>query len=290
MPMKLAITQKQLGSFLKLRCMICIVEEENEAYSEELTVNDLVTVRLRFYTKDSQSALLTFITVQKDIKAKDDKVKLKVSCHEFDKPFYSEWFCRERKESIKIGEKLLCDVSLNDVRTCLLNITISAHKVQDCLLVKLYNDVDFTDFNLGSDNGSVAVHRAHLAAHSDVFKAMLSREWKETTEGKVQIKGVTLQTLQHLKQYMYLGTLPEEGLLPLLLIASYYLIEDLKAECISTLAQTAKPGDWFGLFEFATENNIPELLCAITLVNPEISLEGNIQMVKKQVSELKLNN
>ncbi|XP_063366763.1 kelch-like protein 23 [Cydia amplana] len=281
MPMNLAIKQKELGSFLKLRCMISILEEENEVHSEEFTVNELATVRFKFYTKDSQSALLAFVTAQKHVKAKDDKVKLKFSCHEFDKPLYSEWFCRERKDTRKIGEILHCDISLKDVRTFLLNITITAHKVQDCLLVKLYNDVEFTDFNLGSENGSVAVHRAHMAAHSNVFKAMLSREWKETTEGKVQIKGVTLQTLQHLKQYMYLGTLPEEGLQPLLLIASYYLIEDLKAECISTLAQTAKHGDWYSLFEFATENNIPELLCAITLVNPDSVLEGNTQMVKK---------
>ncbi|XP_063540234.1 uncharacterized protein LOC134749270 isoform X2 [Cydia strobilella] len=269
--------------------MVSILEEENEVQSEELTVNELATVRLNFYTKDSNSALVTYITTQKHEKAKDDKVKVKVSCHEFDNPFYSEWICGEKKERREIGQKYRCDISLNHVRTCLLNITISAHKVQDCLLVKLYNDVEFTDFNLGSNNGSVAVHRAHLAAHSDVFKAMLSREWKETTEGKVQIKGVTLQTLQHLKQYMYLGTLPEKGLQPLLLIASYYLIEDLKAECISTLAQTAEHGDWYSLFEFATENNIPELLCAITLVNPDSVLEGNTQMIKK-LSELKLNN
>ncbi|XP_063386127.1 uncharacterized protein LOC134672153 [Cydia fagiglandana] len=168
MPMNLIIKQKQHGSFLKLRCMISILEEENEVQSEEFTVNELATVRFKFYTKDSQSALLTFITAQQHVKAKDDKidkVKLKVSCLEFDKPLYSEWFCRERKETRKLGEKLNCDISLNNVRTCLLNITISAHKVQDCLLVKLYNDVEFTDFNLGSENGSVAVHRAHLAAH-----------------------------------------------------------------------------------------------------------------------------
>ncbi|XP_047996923.1 uncharacterized protein LOC125234639 [Leguminivora glycinivorella] len=289
MPMKLAITQKQLGTFLKLRCMISIFDEVSEVQSEIFTVNNLVTVRLQFYNKDNDSALLTFIHAQKCTKAKGDKVKLKVSSHEFNKPFYSEWLCKEIPESHNLGEKSDCDVSLNNVRTCLLNITISAHKVEDCLLVKLYNDVDFTDFHLVSDDGSVAVHRAHLAAHSDVFKAMLSREWKEKTEGKVQIKGVTLQTLLHLKRYMYLGTLPEEGLQPLLLIASYYLIDDLKATCISSLVHMAKPGDWFSLFEFASENNIPELLCAITLVNPDWALEWATQMTKKETSEAKLD-
>ncbi|XP_063357906.1 uncharacterized protein LOC134647485 [Cydia amplana] len=97
---------------------------------------------------------------------------------------------------------------------------------------KFYEDTEFTDFHLHATDGNVPMHKALLAANSDVFKAMLNGEWKEKGEGQINIEGVTVKTLQHLKDYMYLGVLPDEGLESLLVVAARYLMDKLKADCI----------------------------------------------------------
>ncbi|XP_063386168.1 uncharacterized protein LOC134672198 [Cydia fagiglandana] len=150
-------------------------------------------------------------------------------------------------------------------------------------MLKLYEDDEFIDFKLSTGEGSLPVHRAHLAANSNVFKTMLSREWKETSEGRVQIEGVSLQTLKHLKQYMYLGTLPDEGLLPLLLIARYYLMDNLKAECLMKISQTVTPEKLYEILEYSFLNKIPELIFEIIETTPKsIVKDARKIMIKNQ--------
>lgn len=112
-------------------------------------------------------------------------------------------------------------------------------------------------------------------------KQCLPESGKETTEGRIQIEGVSLKTLQDLKEFMYLHTLPDgDGLKSLLLIASYYLIDELKAECISKLALNCKSGNWRELLEFATKNQIFELVSAIMIVNP--ATKGELKVPVKE--------
>ncbi|XP_063366849.1 uncharacterized protein LOC134655328 [Cydia amplana] len=125
---------------------------------------------------------------------------------------------------------------------------------------KLYEDNDFTDLCAGEDK--IAVHKNFLVAHSDVFKAMLSGPWKEAAEGKVNVEGVTIKVLERLKNYMYNGDVfytDDEELRTLLLLARYYLIEDLQKQCIRLLAETVKPETLFSHIEFACQHQIPEL-------------------------------
>ncbi|XP_047997140.1 protein roadkill-like [Leguminivora glycinivorella] len=157
---------------------------------------------------------------------------------------------------------LIDDDDENEFITFNIEINIKVKKCKPVLDL-IYLDDDFTDFQLSTAEGSVSVHKAILAAHSDVFRRMLSGEWKETSAGCIEIKGVTLKTLQSLKQYMYLGSLPEDDLRPLLLIATYYFIDDLKAECTLKIAHSITSENLYDLLEFSYVNNLPELTFAI---------------------------
>ncbi|XP_063540220.1 protein roadkill-like [Cydia strobilella] len=166
------------------------------------------------------------------------------------------------------------------------NIRVNKRK---SVLDLIYLDEDFTDFQLSTAEGSVSVHRAILAAHSDVFRRMISGEWKETNAGRIKIEGVTLKTLQNLKRYMYLGTMPEDGLCPLLLIATCYFIEDLKAECTIKLSHSLTSENLYDLLEFSYVNNMPELTFAIlrtVRAQPRDVIEvANQKMIKPKKSE-----
>ncbi|XP_063544392.1 protein roadkill-like [Cydia strobilella] len=280
MPIELYVKNQELGTFLRLRCVVNYsskISKANEktlqVRSENFHINDLATVRLEF--ENSKSAFTCKILAVNHESAKNCKVKVNVSCQDVDTPFYSEWICDDQWKVF--GKKSTSDTDFLNVVTDVLDINITACKVIESFIVKLYNDVYFTDFKLSTVEGSVPVHRACLAVCSDVFQAMLTREWKETSEGRIEIEGVSLRTLQHLKDYMYLNTLPEDGLEQLLKLASYYLIDSLKAECVSKLALTSKPQDWGRLLELSVIYKIPELMCAVQMmVNPALALDGKI--------------
>lgn len=276
MLIELCVKDQELGTFLRLRCVVnhsSKISKANEkslqARSKKFNINDLATVQLEFESK--KNVFLGKIIAVNHENAKNCKVKVNVSCQDVDAPFYSEWICDGQWK--EFGKKSTCDSDFLNIATHVLDINITACKVHESFIVKLYNDVYFTDFKLSTVEGSVAVHRSCLAACSDVFQAMLSREWKETSEGRIEIEGVTLRTLQHLKDYMYLSTLPEDGLEQLLKLASYYLIDSLKTECVSKLALTSKPEDWSRLLELSVIYKIPELMCAVQMmVNPALAL------------------
>lgn len=158
---------------MKLRCLLSSSGiEPQEFFSNDYVVNDLAIVQL--YMRYSGHGPLLFRILAR---SKNGKVRVKVSCQDMDLPFYKEWIGKH--VWVHIGSKRSCDISLDNVNTCIFNTNISASKVEEFnYLMKLYNDVDFTDFNLSAGDGTVAVHRAHLAAHSNVFQAMLTRERK----------------------------------------------------------------------------------------------------------------
>ncbi|XP_047996919.1 uncharacterized protein LOC125234633 isoform X2 [Leguminivora glycinivorella] len=276
MPLKVQVTEQLLDDFLKLRCLLSFSgTEPQEFFSEDYVINDLAIVQL--HIKDSPKTLFCKILAR----AKCGKVKVKVSCQDMGEPFYDEWICDN--SWIQIGSRQNCDIHLDNVYTCLFHVNISASKVGESYLMRLYNDVYFTDFNLSAGDGSVAVHRAHLAAHSDVFQAMLTKDWKETNEGRIQIEGVSLKTLQHYKEFIYLHTLPDgDGLKSLLLLASYYLMDELKAECISKLALSCKSENWRELLEFATKNQLFELASAIMIVSPAVTTKDELNVPVKE--------
>ncbi|XP_072942584.1 speckle-type POZ protein-like [Epargyreus clarus] len=127
----------------------------------------------------------------------------------------------------------------------------------------LHDDNELTDFELRGEDGSVHVHRAVLAASSPVLRRMLGGTWRETTEGSVDVSGTSRLTLQHLKDYVYLHTLPENGLEQVLLLASYYMMPDLEQKCVDQLVSGLTAQNACDLLEFAAKHKVTRLLLAI---------------------------
>ncbi|XP_063368742.1 protein roadkill-like [Cydia amplana] len=273
------------GPAVKLVYTITCSGEKHTLVSIPFIVNNLIEIRFKWdYSKISAKKIKIVCsfsskrlvsekctTINVDLRSD----RLKYMKTDFCPPErWSDWECMA-----EITPQLLPNLSAYYYTTC--DYYIAACKVKtDMISSKLYEDTDFTDFNLSTPDGSVAVHKACLAAHSDVFKRMLSGEWQETEEGQITLEGVTLETLQHLKEYIYMGRLPNDGLRPLLLLARCYLIEDLQERCINKLAQTARSEDLYSLHKFACENNIPELTFA-TLQLTRDSVISYANQVKK---------
>ncbi|XP_063386252.1 uncharacterized protein LOC134672285 [Cydia fagiglandana] len=276
--MNVVAKKQHRGKSLKLSFSIIYkYATSNEKLSEVFNIDDLAEVRFRFVS--STDTLSTFLSIKKHASAKDTAVKVDVKSE--DLGYTQQWVCTEHWVDWQdMGVKPTMTAVDNYLVAFRINITLIEEKCFNA--PNIYEDDDFTDFHLSTAEGRVAVHRVHLATHSEVFKTMLGHEWKETAEGNIQVEGVTLQTLKHLKQYIYLGTLPDDGLRQLLLIARYYLIDNLKSACISKLARTATPDNLEDLLEFAIDNKITELALAILQLTPDDVVDGAYQLKKKE--------
>lgn len=261
-------TTRAEGTGRQISFTILCIGRKNEDQTDEIPVDGLVKVGFKFIQIYDGDTIQTQYIAKKI--HKDCTVKIKVNN-------LAEKICLDKPNWEVIGDiyaetryiENWRSESQNDAFAFHLNVTINAFKVSATFNKKLFDDTEFTDFQLTTSDGSLPVHKAYLAAHSEVFKAMLHREWKETNEGRIQMSGVSLQTLQHLKDYMYMGTLPTDGLLPLLSIASCYMIEELRNQCITKLTQIIKPENLYEILEYSFENKIPELTFAIMKATPE---------------------
>ncbi|XP_063540364.1 uncharacterized protein LOC134749374 [Cydia strobilella] len=280
----LANTREGSSAVMVALSMTCKGESGEVVILMPKIINKLAWVKFRGSTKVIEGKIkfsISFSSV-KHILAKDDCVKINVrsklfkySALSIDVPNndWSKWQEMRPYNMLETGK----------VHPTTVSIVVTAYKCKkETVLSKLYTDSDFTDFRLATSEGSVPVHKAYLAAHSDVFKAMLSNEWKETTTGEITMKGVTIETLQHLKEYMYLGTVPNDGLRPLLLIARCYLIEDLEQHCIRKLAENVTGKSLFSLLEFACDNNIPELSFALVVMTENIDVNHANKLKNKK--------
>ncbi|KAI8420327.1 hypothetical protein MSG28_008854 [Choristoneura fumiferana] len=263
--MPVTITQTHRGPSALLSYLF--TGSKNEETNEDTVIDNLVAVSAKLQFNDK----LCFIAYKKLNTEENVEIELSVTCE--DPSFNAKWICTEDSSDWReIGT--LCNNNILDVDgyyvyTCHLKIHVSVRKIEkSTLCAQMFLDADFTDFSLSASNGSVAVHKIVMACHSDVFKAMLNGEWKENVEGRVEVKGATRQSLDHLKDYMYLDILPDEGLGPLLLLASYYMIENLKTRCIGKMAHSVKSDNLYELLDFACLNNIPELAYEILHVTP----------------------
>lgn len=138
-------------------------------------------------------------------------------------------------------------------------------EVMSCInsFAVLHTDEELTDFELRGVDGSVHMHRAVMAASSPVLRRMLGGMWRETAEGCVDMPGTTRATLQDLKDYVYLGTLPESGLEELLLLSSYYMMPELEKRCVDKIVQNVTVESAFEVIEFAAKNKMTQLLLAV---------------------------
>ncbi|XP_061720949.1 BTB/POZ domain-containing protein 9-like [Cydia pomonella] len=282
--------EKTGGSTLKLLvALTCTGERDACIISNELLIDDLVKVRFQWSSKKCKDndapEISTKLSLSKCDADNNSSIKINftseileysaIGIHTLNK--WSEWeLIGTTKPNVKTVKPL--------VYTIIIDILITVYQFNiDMTFPKLYSDTDFTDFALSTTGGSVPIHKVCLAAHSDVFRAMLKGEWKETAEGQVNIQGVTLDTLEQLKKYLYLSSVPDDvdELCSLLLVARRYIIEDLEKHCIRVIAETVSSEELFSIIEFACENQIPELPFAILQVT-EDSVVNEAYKIKKQ--------
>ncbi|KAF9803555.1 hypothetical protein SFRURICE_008710 [Spodoptera frugiperda] len=127
----------------------------------------------------------------------------------------------------------------------------------------LYDDEELTDFEMRGMDGSVHVHRAVLAAASPVLRRMLGGVWRETAEGCADMTSTTRATLQHLKNYLYLRTLPDTGVEELLLLSACYMMPELEKRCVDKLVSNLTPQNTVEMIEFAAKNKMTQLMLAV---------------------------
>ena len=125
---------------------------------------------------------------------------------------------------------------------------------------------EYTDFTIKSSDGQVfPCHKVYLAKNSDFFRAMLSKDFKETTTGVMEVTEFDSKTVASFLAYLYTDKLsdrvieyikerakpsdrarhvyrrgfdPEKYTLPLLHMANMYQQQDLEQDCMEYLSKT----------------------------------------------------
>lgn len=141
----------------------------------------------------------------------------------------------------------------------MLSMILDKNYMKSSPFASLHDDISLTDFELRCESGSIPVHRVVLAIASPVLKTFLESKNNWLENHWFKFSETDMSTLQHLKDYIYLGVLPEEGLENLLLLASSYMMEDLKDQCISKILAKVTPENAFEISEFAVTNKMTEL-------------------------------
>ncbi|XP_063624662.1 RCC1 and BTB domain-containing protein 1-like [Cydia splendana] len=279
--MSLEISYKRIlrGPCMKLAFSLIYKSEQPLSIPQvgqgQFDIDDLVDIRLQFdqkipatkptttYSTKPPLPVTVNISTKKTDRGKDVTVKFKVLCTKT--KIVKQFICTDTwTDWVELGKGQLtfkdpC-YTLDDIE-----VLFTVTKSGAVSFADLYDDTDIIDFNLSLEDNKVPVHKACLAAHSNKFKNMFTSVWKDINEGCVEIKGATHQTLQYIKDYMYLGRLPDVDVRPMLLFAIQYSMSNLKADCITKLVETVEFYSLYSLLEFACENNIPELTFALML-------------------------
>ncbi|XP_068620442.1 kelch-like protein 3 [Battus philenor] len=173
-------------------------------------------------------------------------------------------------KELKISEKrFVCDdgtwhlVHENRKQQYSFDVSVVMDAVQVSSFASLHADTELTDFELRGEDGAVRVHRVALAAASPVLRRMLSGSWRETSTGHVDVPGTSARSLQHLKDYIYLQVLPDDGVEQILLLASYYMMPCLEQVCVDKLVGGLTAQNACDLLEFAAKHKLTKLLLAI---------------------------
>eukprot|EP00092_Neocalanus_flemingeri_P040433 GFUD01044034.1.p1 GENE.GFUD01044034.1~~GFUD01044034.1.p1 ORF type:complete len:328 (+),score=70.64 GFUD01044034.1:51-1034(+) len=80
------------------------------------------------------------------------------------------------------------------------------------VLLKMYEDKDFTDFSVVCNGKPFLCHKAILAARSPVFKAMMESNMKEANDAIVELKNCTEVVAKSFVKFFYTGQVDEEVL------------------------------------------------------------------------------
>ncbi|CAL1404760.1 unnamed protein product [Linum trigynum] len=107
-------------------------------------------------------------------------------------------------------------------------------------LARMLTEAIHTDITINASDGTIAAHRAVLAARSPVFRSMFAHNLKEKELSTVNISDMSIEACQALMNYIYGSISHEEFIahrLALLRAADKYDISDLKEACHESLLE-----------------------------------------------------
>lgn len=143
----------------------------------------------------------------------------------------------------------------------------------------LLTDPIGVDFTIESADGEkFQVHKVLLAAHSEVFKAMLKEETAESQNNYVKLVDVTKEDLQCILEFIYTGTvrnLENCNCFNLLMLADKYNLRGLRE-----LSQ-------YALSQQLSIDNALEILMVADLYNSDVLKTKALKFIKSNVSVLK---
>ncbi|GBN54480.1 Speckle-type POZ protein, partial [Araneus ventricosus] len=105
-------------------------------------------------------------------------------------------------------------------------------------LKSMLDDGTLLDVGLRVGSEVVQAHKIILSARSAVFRAMFTRDMKETIDSAVVIEDLSAETVRKLVLYMYTDTVPDcqwEDMKELYFAADKYQVQVLKKKCVTFL-------------------------------------------------------
>ncbi|XP_040586491.1 kelch-like protein 38 isoform X2 [Mesocricetus auratus] len=132
-------------------------------------------------------------------------------------------------------------------------------------LLRQLNDLrqskTLTDVNICSGAWEVPCHRNVLASSSPYFKAMFCSHFRESTEAKVWLRGISATTLEQVVTYVYTGEvhITAANVLPLMEAAAMLQYPRVFEACSSYLQSQLAPSNCLGLARLAEILNCESL-------------------------------
>ncbi|XP_017535795.2 kelch-like protein 38 [Manis javanica] len=110
-----------------------------------------------------------------------------------------------------------------------------------------------TDVSICTGAWEVPCHRNVLASSSPYFRAMFCSNFRESSEAKVQLKGIDALTLDQIILYVYTGEvhITAENVLPLMEAASMLQYPKLFEACSSYLQSQLTPSNCLGMIRLS---------------------------------------
>lgn len=106
---------------------------------------------------------------------------------------------------------------------------------------RLFSESIHTDIIISASNGSIAAHRAVLAARSPVFDRMFTQDLKEKEVSAINIPDMSIELTQAFLSYLYSNNIEYQDFLThrfdLLRAADKYDVADLKEACQENIIQ-----------------------------------------------------
>lgn len=128
-------------------------------------------------------------------------------------------------------------------------------------LKNLKDNQKLCDFNIEVDDLVFPVHRSHLAACSDYFRALLLSDSIESKQGKVTIEEITADTMKDVIEFCYTSSvsLTTANVQEILFAASFLQMHQLLSLAVAFIKDRVEVENCVGILNIADRCNLEDL-------------------------------